>query len=178
MASANPRVGDHPDGTGARAAIQSRIFLISPWLTATSTIWKMSKNQWGRRWRRGSNSIPFHSARSRRGRGGITRGNAQGAPFHLLAPELAAYRQHGHRRLDARTYESKCTTCVWGCKMPVEIIRDHWNRSRGPDNVTRRFETFCYGPADCTFYKAGPKRTVRGRKGMVYEDDGDSTGDR
>ena len=99
---------------------------------------------------------------------------ASAPPYQGFPPELKTYRTRGHRRLEAETYASKCTTCIWGCRMSVEIIRDHWNRSRDPDNVTRRFETFCYGPADCAFYKAGPKRKVRGRKGMVTEDDGDS----
>ena len=99
-------------------------------------------------------------------------------PFHLAPPDLPTYRRRGHRRLDARTFESKCTTCVWGCKMAVEIIRDHWNRSRGPGNVTRRMETFCYGPRECVFYKPGPVRKVRGRKSwMIHVDDGDSTGE-
>ena len=101
----------------------------------------------------------------------------KGPPFHALAPSLETYRAKGHRRLDARTYAAKCTTCVWGCKMPVEIIIDHWNRSRASDNVKRRFETFCYGPKDCSAYSAGPVRKVQGRKKwMVHEDDGDSTG--
>ena len=95
-------------------------------------------------------------------------------PFHAPVPPLADYRAHGHRRLDAKVYEERCSTCAWGCRMPVEIIRDHWDRDRGPDNVSRRMETFCYGPVDCSLYRAGPKRKVRGRKGMVYDDDGDT----
>lgn len=108
--------------------------------------------------------------------GRATRSNcgSQGPPFHNPAPTLEEYRARGHLRLDAGVYESTCSTCVWGCKMPVEVIRDHWNHSRGSDNVTRRMETFCYGPEDCSFYKAGPKRKVRGRRGLVYEDDGNS----
>ena len=108
------------------------------------------------------------------GRGARPPGGSHAPPFHDPAPTLEEYRARGHRRLDAGTYESKCMTCVWGCKMAVEIIRDNWDRSRGSDNVTRRMETFCYGPEDCVFYKAGPKRKVRGRRGMVYEDDGNS----
>ena len=48
--------------------------------------------------------------------------------------------------------------------MPVEIIIDHWN----PGKKKYRFETFCYGPLSCKFYKPGPNRKVEGRKGMVY----------
>ena len=57
-------------------------------------------------------------------------------------PELEIYRHRGHRRLAARTYSSKCTSCLWGCRMPVEITVDHWN----PGTKRYRFETFCYGP--------------------------------
>jgi hypothetical protein len=101
---------------------------------------------------------------------------SKGPPYHSAAPTLAVYRERGHRRLDARIYAAKCRTCVWGCKMPVEIIIDQWNRSRGPGNVRRSMETFCYGPEDCPSYKAGPVRKVPGRRGMVTEDDGNSKG--
>ena len=90
-------------------------------------------------------------------------GPSPSPPFYVPVPPLADYRSHGHRRLDAMRYEEKCSTCAWGCRMPVEIIRDHWDRDRSSDNLTRRMETFCYGPVDCSFYKAGPKRKVRGR---------------
>ena len=35
---------------------------------------------------------------------------------------METYRSRGHRRLDVRTFESKCKTCVWGCRMLVEIV--------------------------------------------------------
>jgi len=86
-------------------------------------------------------------------------------PYLGIPPALEAYRARGHRRLSARTYAGKCMACIWGCRMPVEIIIDHWNPSR----KTYRFETFCYGPKSCPAYKAGPPRSVQGRKkGMVY----------
>ncbi len=87
------------------------------------------------------------------------------APWELVPPELEVYRERGHRRLSARTYETKCSSCMWGAKMPVEIIIDNWNPQ---GQVLYRFETFCYGPRDCNLYKAGPNRKVPGRKGMVY----------
>ncbi len=62
------------------------------------------------------------------------------------------------------TYKSKCMRCIWGAKMPVKIIVDQWE----PSKVKYRFETFCYGPKSCKFYKPGPKRRVTGRKGMVW----------
>jgi hypothetical protein len=88
-------------------------------------------------------------------------------PGHGTPPELPTYRARGHRRLDPRTYEAKCQSCIWGCRMPVEIIIDQWK-----PNITRwRFETFCYGPKSCRFYAAGPTRKVPGRKGMSWEEE-------
>ncbi|MGI5823789.1 MAG: hypothetical protein ACOX6Z_07590 [Dethiobacteria bacterium] len=87
------------------------------------------------------------------------------APWELVPPGLEVYRERGHRRLAARTYDTKCSSCIWGARMPVEIIVDNWN-PRGRRKY--RFETFCYGPLSCKLYKAGPNRKVEGRKGMVY----------
>ncbi|HAE61291.1 MAG TPA: hypothetical protein DCG38_02990 [Eubacteriaceae bacterium] len=86
------------------------------------------------------------------------------SPWGLVPPELEVYRERGHRRLAARTYDTKCSSCMWGARMPVEIIIDNWNPSR----KKYRFETFCYGPLNCKLYKAGPNRKVEGRNGMVY----------
>lgn len=87
------------------------------------------------------------------------------APWELVPPELGVYRERGHRRLAAKSYDTKCSSCMWGARMPVEIIIDNWNpRSRRK----YRFETFCFGPLNCKLYKAGPNRKVEGRNGMVY----------
>ena len=90
-----------------------------------------------------------------------------GPPFLGVPPNLATYRSRGHRRLDARTYDTKCTICVWGCRMPVEMIIDQWN----PSKKQYRFETFCYGPKSCPLYRPGPARKVPGRKGMSYTEE-------
>lgn len=58
-------------------------------------------------------------------------------------------------------------SCMWGCRMPVEMIIDHWN----PGKMKYRFETFCYGPKNCRFYHPGKIRTVPGRKGMVWQEE-------
>ena len=87
------------------------------------------------------------------------------SPWELVPPELQVYRERGHRRLAARTYDTKCSSCMWGARMPVEIIVDNWN-PRGRKKY--RFETFCYGPLSCKYYKAGPNRKVEGRNRMVY----------
>lgn len=91
----------------------------------------------------------------------------EGPPFLGIPPSLETYRTRGHLRLDSRTYDSKCTACIWGCRMPVEMIIDQWN----PSLVKYRQETFCYGPKSCRFYKAGPLRQVPGRKGMSYTEE-------
>ena len=88
-------------------------------------------------------------------------------PFLGPPPTLEVYRARGHRRLAARTYATKCTCCIWGCEMPVEMIIDHWN----PTNTRYRRETFCYGPKSCSSYAAGPTRKVPGRRGMSYEEE-------
>jgi hypothetical protein len=88
-------------------------------------------------------------------------------PWFGVAPEFSVYRQRGHRRLDVRTYEAKCSSCIWGCWMAVEMIIDQWN----PGKKRYRYETFCYGPKSCSFYKAGPTRKVPGRKGMSWEEE-------
>ncbi|MFC1960816.1 hypothetical protein ACFLYO_08900 [Chloroflexota bacterium] len=87
-------------------------------------------------------------------------------PWHGAPVDLQTYRARGHRRLAARTYESRCSSCVWGCRMPVEMIIDHWH----PGQKRYRFETFCYGPKSCAFYRAGPTRKVPGRRGMSWEE--------
>ncbi len=90
-----------------------------------------------------------------------------GPPFHGVPPSLETYRARGHRRLDVRTYDTRCTTCIWGCRMPVEMIIDQWN----PSKKQYRFETFCYGPKSCPFHLPGPARKVPGRKGMCYTEE-------
>ena len=88
-------------------------------------------------------------------------------PWHGVPPDLPTYRARGHRRLDPRTYEGPCSTCVYGCRMAVEMIIDQWK-----PHITRwRFETFCYGPKSCRLYKAGATRKVPGRKGMTWEEE-------
>ena len=85
-------------------------------------------------------------------------------PWLTLAPELEVYRQRGHRRLDSRVYANKCTSCIWGCRMPVEMIIDQWN----PSNKRYRYETFCYGQKSCPHYRPGKCRVFPGRKGMSW----------
>ena len=92
---------------------------------------------------------------------------AAGPPWRGVPPPLQTYRDRGHRRLDARTYDTKCRACIWGCRMPVEIIIDKWN----PGIRKHRFETFCYGPKSCPAYRPGATRKVPGRNGMTWEEE-------
>ena len=91
----------------------------------------------------------------------------QAAPWLGVAPDLQTYRARGHRRLDAQTYKGQCWSCIWGCRMAVEMIIDQWK----PSEKRYRHETFCYGPKSCPLYKAGPTRKVPGRKGMTWEEE-------
>ena len=93
--------------------------------------------------------------------------NSNEPAFLGIPPDLPVYRERGHRRLDAKTYGTKCLTCIWGCKMPVEIIIDHWN----PSKKKHRFETFCYGPKRCSLYRPGPTHKVPGRGGATWEEE-------
>lgn len=88
-------------------------------------------------------------------------------PWLGITPLLEVYRERGHRRLDPRTYGNRCGACIWGCRMPVEMIIDQWN----PRQRRYRVETFCYGPKSCSFYRSGPTRKVPGRKGMAWEEE-------
>jgi hypothetical protein len=88
-------------------------------------------------------------------------------PWVGVPPELPIYRERGHRRLDAKTYESRCRVCLWGCRMPVDMIIDPWKPAA---EVRYRFETFCYGPNACALYRPGPTRKVPGRKGVTWEE--------
>jgi hypothetical protein len=90
-----------------------------------------------------------------------------GPPFLGVPSYLLTYRERARRRLNAKTFSTKCTICIWGCMMPVEITIDHWH----PSKKKYRFESFCYGPKSCSFYKAGPIRKVPGRSGMVWEEE-------
>ncbi len=88
-------------------------------------------------------------------------------PWQDAPPGLPVYRERGHRRLAANTWESTCRGCIWGCRMPVELTPDSWKRNEHE----YRIETFCYGPKSCALYRAGPTRTVPGRGGMAWEED-------
>jgi hypothetical protein len=89
-------------------------------------------------------------------------------PWQEVPPPIETYRARGHRRLAARTYQSAaCSSCIWGARMAVELIIDHWN----PSHRRYRTETFCYGPKSCRLYRPGPSRKVPGRGGMSFDEE-------
>lgn len=53
-----------------------------------------------------------------------------GPPFHGVPLGHETYCNRGHQRLKTRTLDSKCTICIWGCRMPVKMIIDHWHPSK------------------------------------------------
>lgn len=85
-------------------------------------------------------------------------------PWQGVPPDLETYRERGHRRLAVQTYKVRCKTCIWGCRMAVAMIPDHWK----PEKKVYRAETFCYGPKSCPFYRPGPPRQVPGRRGSMW----------
>jgi hypothetical protein len=89
-------------------------------------------------------------------------------PWQGVPPAPDVYRARGHRRLDESVYAaSACSRCIWGCRMPVEIVIDPWK----PAQREYRFEVFCYGPKSCPVYVAGPVRTVPGRGSAVWTEE-------
>jgi hypothetical protein len=86
------------------------------------------------------------------------------SPSHGVLPALEVHRKRRHGAL--RTFEAKCASCIWGCRMPVEMIVDQWN----PSQRRYRTEIFCYGPFLPTL-RAGPARTVPGRYGMSFTEE-------
>lgn len=92
----------------------------------------------------------------------------QWEPWVMTPPDLDIYKERGHRRLEARSYAIICSRCIWGCRIPVEIIFDKLNSN---SRKKYRFETVCYGPLSCKLYKAGPNRVENRRDTKYVEED-------
>lgn len=88
-------------------------------------------------------------------------------PWQGPPPDLDTYRARGHRRLSERAYQGRCASCIWGCRMAVEMIVN----PEKPREKRYRAETFCYGPLACPLYDAGPTRTVPGRDALMWEEE-------
>ena len=83
-----------------------------------------------------------------------------GPPWKTEVPPLEIYAWRGERMLSKSSWKGKCFQCIWANMANVTIQYD-FDRNL----VRNRFETFCYGPLSCKYYKMGPARSVpyRGR---------------
>lgn len=78
-----------------------------------------------------------------------------GPPWKQEVPPLEIYAWRGERMLSKASWKGKCFQCIWANMANVTIQYD-FDR-----NIVRnRFETFCYGPLSCKYYKMGPARAV------------------
>ena len=80
---------------------------------------------------------------------------------------MKVYEERGARLLSKSLWETKCFKCIWANMANVEI---QWDFDK---NIKKyRFETFCYGPKSCKFYKMGRSRSVPYRNRGSAIDDG------
>lgn len=87
-------------------------------------------------------------------------------PWKIAPPDLNTYGDRGARILSVSCWRGKCFQCAWANMAAVEIEYD-WG-------VTKkyRFESFCYGPKSCKFYKMGSPRRVSYKGRGVFYDEG------
>jgi len=70
-------------------------------------------------------------------------------PWMSEVPDLETYAWRGARMLDGRCYKGKCFQCKWAAMANVTIEYDFGVSQKF------RFESYCYGPKNCKFYKNG-----------------------
>jgi hypothetical protein len=75
-------------------------------------------------------------------------------PYKIDPPGMAIYEIRGARMLSSACYKGKCFQCAFATMSAVEI-EYNWGVSK-----KYRFESFCYGPFSCKFYKMGKPRAV------------------
>ncbi len=86
-------------------------------------------------------------------------------PYRMTPPDMATYEWRGARMLAKTCWKGKCFQCVWATMAAVEI-EYNWGVSR-----KYRFESFCYGPKSCRFYKMGKPRAVPYKdRGTSYDE--------
>jgi len=88
-------------------------------------------------------------------------------PWIIIPPSMQTYEERGARILSKGLWETKCFKCVWANMANVEI---QWDFDR--DIKKYRFETFCYGPKSCKYYKMGRPRSVPYKNRSSALDDG------
>ncbi len=76
-------------------------------------------------------------------------------PWVLMPPSIQTYEERGARMLSKSLWKTKCFKCIWANMANVEI---QWDFDK--DIKKYRFETFCYGPKSCKYYKMGRPRAV------------------
>jgi len=87
-------------------------------------------------------------------------------PYLIEPPDLATYEWRGARMLSVASYKGKCFQCAWATMSAVEI-EYNWGVSK-----KYRFESFCYGPKSCKYYKMGKPRAVPYKDSGSLHDDG------
>ncbi|MDR1135756.1 MAG: hypothetical protein LBL49_06215 [Clostridiales Family XIII bacterium] len=69
-------------------------------------------------------------------------------------PDMATYEWRGCRVLSKACWKGKCFKCKWATMANVTIEYDWGVKQKW------RFESFCYGPKSCKFYKRGAEPMV------------------
>ena len=87
-------------------------------------------------------------------------------PYLAPLPDMATCERRGARMLSASCYKGKCFQCVWATMAAVDIEYDWGVKQK------YRFESFCYGPKSCKFYKMGRPRAVPYKGDSPSYDDG------
>ena len=70
-------------------------------------------------------------------------------PWTGDAPDMAIYEWRGCRVLSKACWKGKCFKCKWAAMANVTIEYDWGVKQKW------RFESFCYGPKSCKYYKRG-----------------------
>jgi len=87
-------------------------------------------------------------------------------PWIMSPPDMQTYQDRGARMLSLSCWKTKCFRCIWASMSNVEI---QWDFDK---NIKKyRFESFCYGPKSCKYYKMGRARAVpyKGRDSALDE---------
>lgn len=87
-------------------------------------------------------------------------------PWIKLPPSMDIYEWRGARVLSKASWRGKCFTCIWASMAAVTIEYD-WDRIR-----KYRYESFCYGPKSCKYYKRGKVPMVPYKDRGSFPDDG------
>jgi len=87
-------------------------------------------------------------------------------PYIMLLPDLETYALKGARMLSPACYKGKCFQCIWAA-MAAAVVEYDWGVRQ-----KYRFESFCYGPKSCKFYKMGRPCAVPYKDERSFHDDG------